>query len=174
MIRHRIFTVFILQHYKTSALTIEKFQYQKNKSFYLPSIWSVQFSSVQLLNHVQIFETPWTTARQASLSITNSQSLLKLMPDKLGHFFHSCVALKRNTEDLWIFMLHWYMLLTLRSKEGFHYILLSVLQPLGVSFHLTISLITQPWNINEKEYLFQVHHRKSILISEANIILLTT
>ena len=36
-------------------------------------------SSVQLLSHVQLFETPWTAARQASLSITNSQSLPKLM-----------------------------------------------------------------------------------------------
>ena len=39
----------------------------------------VQFSSVQLLSHVRLFATPWTTARQASLSITNSQSLPKLM-----------------------------------------------------------------------------------------------
>ena len=37
------------------------------------------FSSVQLLCRVQLFATPWTAARQASLSITNSQSLLKLM-----------------------------------------------------------------------------------------------
>ena len=36
-------------------------------------------SSVQLLSHVQLFATPWTGACQASLSITNSQSLLKLM-----------------------------------------------------------------------------------------------
>ena len=37
------------------------------------------FSSVQSLSHVQFFATPWTAAHQASLSITNSQSLLKLM-----------------------------------------------------------------------------------------------
>ena len=37
------------------------------------------FSSVQLFNRVQHFVTPWTAARQASLSITNSWSLLKLM-----------------------------------------------------------------------------------------------
>ena len=37
------------------------------------------FSSVQSLSHVQLFATPWTTACQASLSITNSWSLLKLM-----------------------------------------------------------------------------------------------
>ena len=38
-----------------------------------------QFSSVQLLSHVWLFATPWIAARQASLSITNSQSSLKLM-----------------------------------------------------------------------------------------------
>ena len=38
-----------------------------------------QFSSVQLLGRVRLFATPWTAAPQASLSITNSQSLLKLM-----------------------------------------------------------------------------------------------
>ena len=36
-------------------------------------------SSVQLLSHVRIFVTPWTAAHRASLSITNSRSLLKLM-----------------------------------------------------------------------------------------------
>ena len=38
----------------------------------------VQFSSIQQLSHVPLFATPWTAAHQASLSITNSQSLLKL------------------------------------------------------------------------------------------------
>ena len=36
-------------------------------------------SSVQLLSCIQLFATPWTVAHQVSLSITNSQSLLKLM-----------------------------------------------------------------------------------------------
>ena len=40
---------------------------------------SGQFSSVQSLSHVRFFATPWTAARQASLSITNSQSLPKLL-----------------------------------------------------------------------------------------------
>ena len=43
---------------------------------------SVQFSSVQSLSRGQLFATPWIAARQASLSITSSQSLLKLMPIK--------------------------------------------------------------------------------------------
>ena len=41
------------------------------------------FSSVQSLSHVRLFATPWTAARQASLSITSSQSFLKLMSIKL-------------------------------------------------------------------------------------------
>ena len=40
---------------------------------------SVQFSSVQSLSRFWLFVTPWTAARQTSLSITNSRSLLKLM-----------------------------------------------------------------------------------------------
>ena len=41
-----------------------------------------QFSSVQLCSCVRLFENPWTAAREASLSITNSQSLLKLISIK--------------------------------------------------------------------------------------------
>ena len=41
------------------------------------------FSSVQSLSHVQLFATPWTAAHQVSLSITSSQSLLKLMSIEL-------------------------------------------------------------------------------------------
>ena len=44
--------------------------------------YSVQFSSVQLLSHVRLFATPWIAACQASLSITNSRSLPKLMSIK--------------------------------------------------------------------------------------------
>ena len=46
-----------------------------NMQFYT----SVQFSSVQSLSRVRLFATPWITARQASLSIANSRSSLKLM-----------------------------------------------------------------------------------------------
>ena len=40
----------------------------------LPSHWNILFLSVQSLSHVWLFATPWTTARQVSLSITNSWS----------------------------------------------------------------------------------------------------
>ena len=43
----------------------------------------VTFSSVQSFSHVWLFVTPWTTAHQASLSITNSQSSPKLMSIEL-------------------------------------------------------------------------------------------
>ena len=41
------------------------------------------FVVAQWLSHVQLFATPWTAARQAPLSFTNSQSLLKLMSIEL-------------------------------------------------------------------------------------------
>ena len=46
-------------------------------------VCSAQLSSVQSLSHVQLFVTPWTAACQTSLSITNFQSLLKLMSIEL-------------------------------------------------------------------------------------------
>ena len=45
---------------------------------FVTSTPSVQFGSVQSLSRVQLFATPWIAARQASLSITNSRSSLKL------------------------------------------------------------------------------------------------
>ena len=47
------------------------------------SCLKAQFSSLQSLSHVRLFVTPWTAACQAFLSITNSQSLLKLMSIEL-------------------------------------------------------------------------------------------
>ena len=44
---------------------------------------NIQFSSVLQLSYVQLFATPWTAAHQASLSVTNSQSLFKLMSIQL-------------------------------------------------------------------------------------------
>ena len=53
---------------------------------------SVLINSVQSISHVRLFATPWTAAQQASLSITNSQSFLKLMSIKsvmpCNHLIH--------------------------------------------------------------------------------------
>ena len=43
----------------------------------------IMLSSVPLLSRIRLFATPWTAAHQGPLSITNSQSLLKLMPIEL-------------------------------------------------------------------------------------------
>ena len=46
--------------------------------FYSPVKYSDQFSSVQLLSHLRLFATPWIAVHKASLSMTNSQSSLRL------------------------------------------------------------------------------------------------
>ena len=69
----------------------------------------VQFSSVQSLSHVQLFVIPWTAARQASLSITNSWSLLKLMsiesmmPSNLLIFCHLLLLLPSIFPSITVF-----------------------------------------------------------------------
>ena len=59
---------------------------------------SIQFSSVQSLSHIWLSATLWTTARRASLSITNSQSWLKLMWTELvmpsNHLIPFCPCLQ--------------------------------------------------------------------------------
>ena len=53
-------------------------------AYFIPNFLThFQFSSVQLLSRVQLFVTPWITARQASLFITNSRSSPKLMSIEL-------------------------------------------------------------------------------------------
>ena len=53
-------------------------------------LYSIIFSSVQSLSHVQLFATPWIAARQASLSIINSQSLPNPCP--LSRWCHSTIS----------------------------------------------------------------------------------
>ena len=48
-----------------------------------PTVTPKRVLALQWLSHVRLFATPWTAARQASLSITNSRSLLKLMSIEL-------------------------------------------------------------------------------------------
>ena len=61
------------------CLPLPCWQYNEMETSNLPDRVQHQFSSVQSLSRVRLFATPWTAARQASLSITNSQSLPKLM-----------------------------------------------------------------------------------------------
>ena len=68
--------------YTQSVLRFHKTYCWKSRITY-PSYFKHQFSLVQSLSRVRLFVTPWTAACQASLSITNSRSLLKLMSIKL-------------------------------------------------------------------------------------------
>ena len=74
----------------------------------LPSIFH-SISSVHPLSRVRLFVTPWTTARQASMSITNSWSLLKLMSiDSVmpsNHFilYHSLLLLPSIFSNIRVF-----------------------------------------------------------------------
>ena len=56
--------------------------FMKRTSFETHETFEIQQYSVQSLSRVSLFVTPWTAAHQASLSITNSRSLLKLMSIK--------------------------------------------------------------------------------------------
>ena len=72
----------------TGLMLWEDVSFQSNKCLHRFSCLhshplNICFSSVQLLSCVQLFANPWTAACQASLSITNSQSLLKLMSIEL-------------------------------------------------------------------------------------------
>ena len=78
-----------------SSTTVQKHQF-----------FSAQFSSVQSLSHVRLLATPWITACQASLSITNSRSSLKLtsiesvMPSTC-HKKEWRLVMHYNTEESW-------------------------------------------------------------------------
>ena len=61
----------------TTFQTLVDYGYSISSNSFSPIL---AHSSVQSLSHVQLFVTPWTAARQASLSITNSRSSPKLMP----------------------------------------------------------------------------------------------
>ena len=67
------------------------------------SAYSLKGTSVQSLSRVRLFATPWTAARQASLSVTISRSLLKLMSIKsdfltsFGDPWEHCVLLSKTS-----------------------------------------------------------------------------
>ena len=68
-------------YYILNLIYLFVFYIKKNTLRPKAYVWSI--SSVQLLSHVRFFVIPWTAAHQASLSITNSRSLLKLMSIEL-------------------------------------------------------------------------------------------
>ena len=78
-IYHNLLNTYIyIQIYKHRYLSIYRYAY-----IYINGKYLIMVQSVQSLTCVQIFVTPWTAACQASLSITNSWNLLKLMSIEL-------------------------------------------------------------------------------------------
>jgi len=79
-----IVTLFTIAKMWTQVSTDKKLDQQNVVHIFDPLYLQVlhTFSSIQLLSRVQLFANPWTAVHQASLSITNSRSLLKLMSIK--------------------------------------------------------------------------------------------
>ena len=71
------------QHFLPPKCFLKREYSSKGTLLCRPKMSGQNFSSVQSLSRVQLFATPWTVALQASLSITNSWSLLKLMSIEL-------------------------------------------------------------------------------------------
>ena len=75
---------------------VKTYQIVKLKNAHYCMFIISKFSSVQSLSRVLLFANPWTAARQASLSITNSQRLLKSCPSSQqchNHFILCCPLL---------------------------------------------------------------------------------
>ena len=83
---------------------------ENHNSWYEHGWYNFQFSSVQSLSRIRLFVTPWTAAHQASLSITNFWSLLKLMSIELvmpsNHLILCCplLLLPSNFASIRIFL----------------------------------------------------------------------
>ena len=73
-----IYSLFQNYFYIFYSVTLICTVFSTSYNSYQQMVWNFQFSSVQLLSHVRLFETPWIAAHQASLSITNSWSSLRL------------------------------------------------------------------------------------------------
>ena len=93
---HAIIFIFLALEYKT-VLKLDKVKYGILLSILTFFVFPFQFSSVQSLRCVCLFVSPWTVTRQAFLSITDSRSLIKLMPIESvmpsNHLFLCCPLL---------------------------------------------------------------------------------
>ena len=137
-----------------------------------------QFSSVQSLSHVWLFEAPWIAARQASLSITNSWSSLRLMsiesviPSSHLLLCRPLFLLPPISPSITVFSnestLHmswpkyWsFSFSIILSKEIPGLISLSFKNLIVITFHLNFCQLTLLWNAMSK---FFYNHNFSIYI----------
>ena len=100
-------------------------------------------SSVQSLSHVQLFGTPWTVARQASLSITKSQNLLKLMSLLLN------LMVTSQPLPFWLLSSIWQLTTpsSLKYFLVFCFLLLHWLLLTGLHHQFFILSLTQCWRM---------------------------
>ena len=120
-------------------------------------LYYLSISSVQSLSYVRLFVTPWTTACQASLSITNSRSLLKLMfrvSDAIqpSHPLVSpslpAFSLSNEYSGLVSFMIDWFDLAvqgTLKSSLQHHSSKASVFSALNFLYNPTLTPMYDYW-----------------------------
>jgi len=110
--------------------------------------------SVQLLSHIWLFVTPSTAARQASLSITNSRSLLKLMSIKLvmpsNHLILCCPLLLPPSIFPSIRVFSNESVLHIRWQKYWDYHLVFIFQFVNMMYHIDWFGYTEeslhPWN----------------------------
>ena len=101
------FSFFICSPVYRSKIIVPLCGHLENKDFFFFKF--LKISSVQLLSRVQLFATPRTVARHASLSITNSRSLLKLMsiesvmPSNHLILCHPLLCLPSVFLSIWVF-----------------------------------------------------------------------
>ena len=119
---------------------------------------NIRVSSVQSLSHVQFFATPWTAARQASLSITNSWSLLKLMSIKsVMPSKHLILSEHRGTLNLFKYSFVW---MYAQSGIAGSY---SIFSFYGTS--ILFSMVTAPiYTPNNSTGGFPFHHTLSSIV----------
>ena len=90
-------------------MKFEEENLESNLAIYEHYLLLTMYHSFQSLNHVQLFATPWTAVRQASLPITNSWSLLKfmfielVMPSKHLILCHSLLLLPSIISSIGVF-----------------------------------------------------------------------
>ena len=86
IVKARVFPIVV---YRCESWTIKKAEHQRIYGYQRGK--QLEEGSVQSLSLVRLFATPWTAARQASPSITHSQSLLKLMSIELVMLSNHCI-----------------------------------------------------------------------------------
>ena len=128
-------------------------------NFYF-SIFVNQFSSVQSLSCVQLFVTPWTVAHQASLSVTNSQSLLKcisidlVIPSNHLILCHPLLLLPSTFPSIRVFSNEPFLCIRWTKYWSFSFNINSSNEHSGLNICLYIHVL---WIYVYKTYAFYMH-----------------